>query len=163
MLILFVFNSRPEELSRNFLRVECSIRNYPPVNNTLELAQTAVIVIEDGVAFVCSNSLNFSGELLIYKIHNNIILYQIVHFNAFTSAFGFCDYNTTTSSVGLQYAWPETAGGTIATLPCEHISGGMASRLCNTLGEWEEPDTAECDCKDCLIFLNIHILLFSSS
>ena len=78
MLILFVFNSRPEELSRNFLRVECSIRNYPPVNNTLELAQNAVIVLEDdGLAFVCSNTLNFSGELLIYKIHNILCLIKM--------------------------------------------------------------------------------------
>ena len=65
-MILFASHSRPEELSRNYLRVECSIRNYPPISNTLELVQRTLIFNEDTSGIVCPESVTFSGNYILH-------------------------------------------------------------------------------------------------
>ena len=65
-LFSFVSLSRPEELSRNYLRVECSIKNYPPISNTLELVQRTLIFNEDTSGVVCPQSVTFSGNYMVY-------------------------------------------------------------------------------------------------
>ena len=54
--------SRPEDYSRDFLRVECSIKNYPPINNTLELAEGIFVNNSGFNVLVCKNSIVVSGS-----------------------------------------------------------------------------------------------------
>ena len=69
--------SRPEDYSRKFLRVECSIRNYPPISNTLELAE-GIFINNSGFNInlaVCKNSIVVSGSYTgFYRYISNKML-----------------------------------------------------------------------------------------
>lgn len=59
----FCIFSHPEDLSRDFLRVECSVRNYPPIYNTVELAKGIFVNPSLSIdVVVCKNSIIFSGS-----------------------------------------------------------------------------------------------------
>lgn len=66
---------------------------------------------------------------------------------------GFCDYDVTSGR--FQYSWPETAAGQEASVSCQGGVMGVARRMCNSTGEWEEPNLIDC-CKkvnSCLLLL----------
>ena len=59
---------------------------------------------------------------------------------------GFCDFEQTPGILGSYYDWPETESSTEASVQCPFVPNGMARRNCsNGTGEWEEPNTDECD------------------
>ena len=86
LLVFILVFSRPEDYSRGFLRVECSIKNYPPINNTLELAEGILYNHGHNIDYLaCKNSIVVSGSYIgFYRyIINKMLSTAIKEFTLF--------------------------------------------------------------------------------
>ena len=117
--------------------MECSIRNYPPIHNTLELAQKTFIINEEAALFLCPNSINFSGNYAYYQ--HKIIVPGI---NLDT---GFCNYEETADLTYGNYTWTETIGGKTVSTKCAFKQNFNVTRKClNHEDGWGDIDFTAC-------------------
>ena len=152
----------------DWVRVECVLMNYDlSSTNTVQLAQIAsdgllVLVAEP---IIVPSSANVSSEsnyvMCIYCIltlYTIIILISVslsISFSVIHDLYhlciiiggGFCDADVTFGAL-IEYLWPETQAGDLATLPCEFgpsVDGGMATRVCNSeTARWQLISFTEC-------------------
>ena len=69
--ISFAFASRrQEDIDRKFDRIECEVRNYPPINDTVSLAENLIKLAYIAPQIFCRDSFAVSGMLSMHITHS---------------------------------------------------------------------------------------------